>query len=138
MSSKTIYYLFVFLVGLVWLVNGLFCKVLGWVPRHEQIVGQILGEEYAGQITVLIGLGEVVLALWVWSGWYSRCNAVLQITLVATMNVLEFFLSPELLLWGRFNSLYATLFIAMVAFSEWGLKEGKIAAKFGGEVLDAE
>ncbi|MFK5921884.1 MAG: DoxX-like family protein [Verrucomicrobiota bacterium] len=138
MSRRILYFIFVFLIGLVWLVNGLFCKVLSWVPRHEQIVGEILGESYAGQITVMIGLGEVFLALWVWSGIYSRCNAVLQITLVATMNVLEFFLSPDLLLWGHLNALYATLFIAMVAVTEWGLKEKKTAAEFEAKVLEVE
>lgn len=137
-SRRIFYFIFVFLIGLVWLVNGLFCKVLGWVPRHEQIVGEILGESYAGQITVAIGLGEVFLALWVWSGIYSRCSAVLQITLVATMNVLEFILSPDLLLWGHYNALYATLFIAVVAVTEWGLKQRKKGAKFGSGALDVE
>jgi hypothetical protein len=28
------------LLVLVWGVNGLWCKVLGQVPRHEQIVAQ--------------------------------------------------------------------------------------------------
>jgi len=100
---------------------------LGWVPRHEEIVAKILGEEYAGQIIMAIGVGEIALAIWVWSGLFSRVNAVLQIGLVATMNVLEFFLSPDLLLWGRFNSLYAILFIVMVAVAEWGLKERSLS-----------
>ncbi|MCF6313561.1 MAG: DoxX-like family protein [Verrucomicrobiales bacterium] len=127
MNRRTLYISFRFLIGLVWLVNGLFCKVLGWVPRHEQIVARILGEEYAGSITVMIGLAEVLLACWVWSAWRSRVTTVLQMALVATMNVLEFFLSPELLLWGHYNALYATLFIAMVAVTEWGLKEGSLS-----------
>lgn len=126
MSRKSIHASLVFLIGLVWLVNGLFCKVLGWVPRHEQIVGAVLGDQYAGQITVVIGLSEVLLALWVWSRFRSRLCALLQMGLVATMNVLEFFLSPDLLLWGHLNALYAVGFIVIVGLTEWKLK-GKSA-----------
>lgn len=32
------------LIALVWLVNGLWCKVLGHVPRHEAIVARVLSE----------------------------------------------------------------------------------------------
>ena len=38
---------FTFLIAGVWLVFGLYCKVLNQVPRHEEIVAQILGTEQA-------------------------------------------------------------------------------------------
>jgi len=101
-------------IGLVWFVNGLFCKVLGWVPRHEEIVARILGDSHAAEITLAIGLGETALAVWIWVGLFPRSNAVLQMVLVATMNVLEFFIAPDLLLWGRMNALFAAMFIGVV------------------------
>ena len=33
-----------YLIAAVWLANGLFCKVLNLVPRHQQIVARILGK----------------------------------------------------------------------------------------------
>lgn len=35
---------------------------------------------------------------------------------IATMNTLEFLLAPELLLWGRFNALFAFLFILLIYY----------------------
>jgi hypothetical protein len=106
---------------MVWLLNGLVFKVLDLVPRHQQIVASILGYEYARQFTILIGIAEVVMAAWVLSRFRSGLCAIAQITLVATMNVLEFILVPELLLWGRLNALFALLFIGVVAYAEFVL-----------------
>ena len=47
------------LISLVWLINGLFCKVMNLVPRHQLIVARILGEEYAGILTKTIGVLEI-------------------------------------------------------------------------------
>jgi hypothetical protein len=110
------------LIGVVWFANGLFCKVLGWVPRHEEIVARILGEEYAGEIGRVIGVMEIGLAVWVWSGWRSRVCAILQMALVAAMNVMEFVLAKDLLLWGGLNGLFAALFIGLVYYYEFGFK----------------
>ena len=115
-------------IGLVWLINGLVCKVLGLVPRHEQIVARIIGGDYSHGITVAIGLGEIFLAIWFWTGILSRFNAILQIVLVAAMNVLEFFIAPDLLLWGPFNAFYASVFIGIVYLYEFQLK--KIGGRF--------
>ncbi len=110
-----------YFIAAVWLVNGLLCKVLNLVPRHEQIVAGILGSEYSRQLTVLIGVSEIMMAVWVLSAIKSKVNAILQITIVATMNIIEFILVPELLLWGRFNSLFALLFIVIVYYNEFVL-----------------
>ncbi|MCB0660408.1 MAG: hypothetical protein KDC04_05710, partial [Saprospiraceae bacterium] len=47
-------------IAIVWQANGLLCKVLNLVPRHEQIVARILGDNYSRILTILIGLSEVV------------------------------------------------------------------------------
>ncbi|GAA4313810.1 hypothetical protein GCM10023183_33740 [Nibribacter koreensis] len=89
------------------------------VNRHEQIVGRILGTEVARPFTILIGLSEIGMAVWIVSRIKTRLNALAQITIVATMNILEFFLVPDLLLWGRLNSFFALLFILIVYYNEF-------------------
>src|SRR5690348_9429587 len=101
------------LIAAVWLANGLFCKVLNGVPRHQEIVARILGNDHAALFTKGIGLAEIAMAIWVISGYLSRLNAIVQVSVIATMNLLEFFLVPDLLLWGRFNLLFAFLFIGL-------------------------
>ncbi len=100
----------------VWLLNGLVCKVLNLVPRHGQIVAEILGATHAATLTLLIGLAEIVMAAWVLSGFRPKTNAIVQIAVVAGMNILEFVLVPDLLLWGRLNALFALLFIGFVYY----------------------
>jgi DoxX-like family len=111
------------LIAAVWLINGLFCKVLGLVPRHEEIVGRILGPEHARAITVAIGVAEVAMAVWISSGFASRLNAITQIVVIAAMNILEFLLAPDLLLWGRLNALFALLFIVLIWYREFRLEK---------------
>lgn len=110
-----------YLIALVWLVNGLCCKVLHLVPRHEQIVARILGDQYARPLTLAIGILETGMALWIISGIKSRFNAILQMVIVAIMNIIEFILAPDLLLWGRFNSLYACIFILLIYYTAFKL-----------------
>jgi hypothetical protein len=105
------------------MVNGLFCKVLNLAPRHEQIVAGILGDDYSSILTILIGFSEIFMAIWVLSKFKSRLNALAQITIVGLMNILEFILVPDLLLWGKLNSLFAFLFIMVVYFNEFYLNK---------------
>ncbi len=121
MTNTTYHKILTYLIALVWIANGLFCKVLNLVPRHEQIVARILGAEYAGVLTRLIGVAEIFMAVWVLSRVFSRLNAWTQITIVAAMNILEFLLVPDLLLWGRFNAIFAFLFVASVYYNEFVL-----------------
>ena len=109
------------LIAAVWLVNGLFCKVLNLVPRHQQIVARILGEEHARSFTLLIGILETIMAAWIISRIWPRLNAVVQILVVAIMNTLEVILVPDLLLWGRFNAFFAFLFILLIYYKEFYL-----------------
>ncbi|WP_420459075.1 hypothetical protein [Neolewinella sp.] len=39
-------------LALIWLTNGLYCKVLNLVPRHQEIVAAILGPAHARELTV--------------------------------------------------------------------------------------
>ena len=105
-----------YLIALVWLSNGLLCKVLHLVPRHEAIVARILGPAHAGGLTRLIGLGEIGMAAWVASGRGPRWCAASQIILVLSMNTLEALLVPDLLLWGRANAVFAALFCLLIYF----------------------
>ena len=100
----------------VWLVNGLWCKILDGVPRHREIVARILGEDHATLLTRLIGVGEIAMAAWILSGIRWKWSCAAQIAAVATMNVIEFLMVPDLLLFGRFNSLVALAYITLVAW----------------------
>ncbi len=102
------------LIALVWLINGLFCKVLDLVPRHQMIVGRILGEGISNIATVGIGFLEIGMFVWILSRIRPQWCAWTQIIVVATMNIMEFILVPDLLLFGKANILFATLFIGLV------------------------
>lgn len=106
-----------YFIATVWFVNGLYCKVLNFVPRHQEIVGRILGETYARELTILIGLAEVGMTVWVLSGFLRKFNAITQIIVIMTMNILEFILVPDLLLWGRLNFVLASLFCAIIYYN---------------------
>lgn len=108
---------------MVWLINGLFCKVLNLVPRHQQIVASILGEEHSRLLTILIGLSEIGMMIWVLSGIKSKWNAWTQMGIVAVMNTLEFILVPDLLLWGGFNAVFAGFFIVLVYYNEYKISD---------------
>ena len=108
--------LLTYLIALVWLANGLLCKVLLLVPRHAAIVARILGPAHADVLTRLIGVGEIGMAAWVLSGIKPRWCAWAQIALILSMNTLEAVLAPDLLLWGRANAVFAALFCGLIYF----------------------
>ena len=121
-----IYKILTYCIATVWIANGLFCKVLNLVPRHEQIVSRILGDNHSRLLTILIGLSEITMAVWILSAYKTRLNAIAQIAVVATMNALEFILVPDLLLWGKLNSLFAFIFISVVYFNEFYLNKKQL------------
>ena len=123
MTNILIHKFLTYCIAVVWIVNGLVCKVLNFVPRHEQIVARILGIEYSRLLTIAIGCSEIFMAIWILSKIKTRLSAVAQIAIVATMNMLEFILVPDLLLWGRLNALFAFLFIIIVYFNEFYLNK---------------
>ncbi|WP_445749240.1 DoxX-like family protein [Polaribacter sp.] len=113
-------------IATVWITNGLFCKVLNLVPRHEQIVARVLGDDYSRLFTILIGLSEIIMAVWILSAFKTKLNAIAQIIVVSTMNILEFILVPDLLLWGRLNTLFAFIFIIVVYYNEFYLNKKQL------------
>ena len=92
------------------------------MPRHQEIVGVILGEQHAGLLTKLIGFGEAFLAIWILSKIYQRTNTIVQIALVMVMNILETLLVPEMLLWGRMNMVFAVIFSGILLWKEFIFK----------------
>ena len=125
MRLPVVHIILTWLIATVWLANGLLCKVLNLVPRHQQIVKRILGAEYAHPLTVLIGISEIGMAVWVVSRLFIRLNATMQIAIVLTMNVIELSLAPDLLLWGRLNIVFAILFSALVYYNAFVLAPSK-------------
>ena len=119
-------YLLLHFIALVWLINGLYCKVLNSVPRHQEIVGEIIGKQFAATFTFLIGIAEIIMAIWIWSRWRSKLNAITQIIVVMSMNMLEFLLVPHLLLWGRWNILFAILLCCLIYYYEFVLNKNNI------------
>jgi hypothetical protein len=108
-------------IAVVWGVNGLWCKVLGQVPRHEAIVGRVVGRvvgddvgAVAPVLTVLIGFSELFMLAWFMSGRFARLCAASQVAIVMTMNVIEQLVAPDLLLFGPWNFVNAVAFSAVV------------------------
>lgn len=123
MTDEKKHKILTYFIATVWLANGLFCKVLNLVPRHEQIVERILGNDHSRLLTILIGLAETVMAIWVLTRFKSKLNAITQMTVVATMNIIEFIVVPDLLLWGRLNIVFAFMFIGLVYYNEFVLNK---------------
>lgn len=109
-------------IASVWLINGLFCKILNLVPRHELIVARILGESHAVLITKTIGVLEVLMAVWVLSRIKPRWCAIFQMIVVAVMNFIEFVRAPDLLFFGHLNAAVAAVFIGVVFLNEFIVK----------------
>jgi len=113
------------LIAMVWLVNGLACKVLNLIPRHEEMVGRILGSSHSRTLTLLIGISEIVMAVWILSRFKSKLNAIVQIAIVLAMNIIEVILVPDLLYWGNLNFMFAMLFIGIVFYTEFVIEKNK-------------
>jgi hypothetical protein len=123
MTDKVTHKFLTYCISAVWIANGLLCKVLNLVPRHQEIISRILGNQYSRILTILIGCSEIFMAIWVISKIEPRLNAIIQITILGIMNTLEFILVPDLLLWGKLNAVFAFLFILFVYFNEFYLNK---------------
>jgi len=122
MNRSTLHTLINILIALVWFINGLFCKVFNMAPRHMAIVARILGEEFAGMLTKSIGVLEILMALWILSKIQQRLCVLSQIIIILSMNLLEFFLAPDLLLFGRLNLAVAIFLVSVIATNEFLIK----------------
>lgn len=81
----------------VWLFHGLFSKVLSGIPRHQQIVARVVGQDLSRAATLLVGAIEICIAGWVVSRRAPRACAATQTALLASMNALEIVLARDLL-----------------------------------------
>lgn len=118
-SLKTLERIITIFICLVWATNGLLCKVLNLVPRHQQIVACILGEQHALLFTKAIGVAEILMVVWILSRVKSRFCVIFQMMIVTLMNLIEFILVPDLLLFGRMNIVLAAIFIVLIYINEF-------------------
>jgi hypothetical protein len=75
-------------VALVWLYEGLWCKVLGG-SRHELEVVEaapLFSPNVAALFLRALGVLETMLAVWVLTGWQPLWAAVVQTTLLVSLN----------------------------------------------------
>jgi hypothetical protein len=114
------------LIAMVWFINGFFYKVLHLVPRHELIVSRILGSEHASVFALAIGIAEILIVAWILTGIKARYCAIFQMVIVAVMNIMEFILVPDLLLFGKLNIVFACLFILIIYVHEFVLKRAML------------
>jgi hypothetical protein len=96
--SETFHIAAQIVIGSVWVFHGLYSKILNGIPRHRLIVGKILGNANAGIATKGIGVLEMLLGLWAFTGWQPVGCAVVQTAAILGMNSLEIFLARELLI----------------------------------------
>jgi len=75
-------------VAMVWFYQGLWCKVLGGVPRQEAVISTVpfMGAAEVRIALMVLGLVECGLAVWVLSGQRMRQAATVQTALLAAMN----------------------------------------------------
>lgn len=85
-----------FAVAAVWLYEGLWCKLLGGDRRQLEIVSAVprLGPRFGGSFLKALGLVEVGVAIWAWSGGAPFACALTQTLLLVALNA-------NGLLWSR-------------------------------------
>jgi len=83
-------------VAVVWLYEGLWCKILGRVASQIQVVTAVprLGARWGPLVLKLLGIVEVALAAWVISGIGPGGCAIAETVLLVTLNL-------NGLLWAR-------------------------------------
>lgn len=90
-----------FFVAGVWLIHGLYNKLLGGSPRHLSIVQSVPGLAGSAGARVLLAVGvfEVAIAVWTLSRRAPRLCAATQTVVLLTMNGFELAYARPLLLW---------------------------------------
>ncbi len=86
------------IIGGIWIFHGLYSKLLDGIPRHRQIVGRVVGNRIAGPATKAIGLFEVSLGIWIFTGWQPIGCAAVQTLALVGMNTVEILLAADLLI----------------------------------------
>jgi hypothetical protein len=75
-------------IALVWMYEGLWCKVLGHAPRHEAILTSLplLTTAEAHSLLLALGCLECAIGVWVISGWRPAQGVLIQTALLVSMN----------------------------------------------------
>ena len=101
-------------IGSVWVFHGFYSKILNGIPRHRLIVGKILGAANAGIATKAIGLLELMLGLWAFTGCQPVGCAVVQTAALVAMNTLEIIMAEELLISAAGMVILNLVFLTLV------------------------
>jgi len=101
-------------IGSVWVFHGLYSKILMGIPRHQEIVARVLGEEVAEWATYTIGAMEILLGLWAFSRWNRKACALVQTLALVSMNVLEIALARDLLISAAGMAVLNLAFLTLV------------------------
>lgn len=83
-------------VAAVWLYEGLWCKLLGGDPNQRKVVEAVphWGPRVGVPFLMMLGVVEVAMGLWAFSGVAPFASAVAQTGLLVTLNA-------NGLLWSR-------------------------------------
>lgn len=63
------------------------------------------------------------MAIWILIKFKPKLNTIIQIVVVAAMNIIEFIVVPDMLLWGRLNIVFAFLFIGVIYYNAFVLNK---------------
>jgi hypothetical protein len=76
-------------IALVWLYQGLWCKVLGRAPGHVAVISAVpfIGPGGSRVALITLGLVECGIAAWVLSGERMHQAAIVQTVLLVAMNL---------------------------------------------------
>ena len=115
-------------IALVWIYQGVWCKLLGHAPLHQKIVGTVpfLNSSRTRQVLVALGFYECVLGAWVLSGIRAHEAALLQTLLLVSMNAAGLFWARRLISEpvGMLLQNLVFLVLAWVAAGEIGFYAG--------------
>ena len=83
-------------VAAVWLYEGLWCKLLGGQPHQRQVVEAVprFGPQVGAGFLVVLGIVEVLIAIWILIRVAPLACAITQTALLAALNACG-------LAWGR-------------------------------------
>ena len=88
--SQSLLFCIRLMLGLIWLYNGLWLKILNVSPQHLAVVQGLQWEGLIGSSLLLqiIGWSETLLALGIWSGWHYQTVSWLQFGILLLMNLI--------------------------------------------------
>jgi len=101
------------MLAAVWIINGLYAKLLVGVPRHQAIVARFFGATHARSLTVAVGCAELIMAAWILSGVDRGACLAVQAIVIFAMNGLELWRARDLLLFPRLMPMANVLYLLL-------------------------